>query len=331
VKPAGKWLALLVFAGSLLAEGCRGPKLSDRKGRVLAVQKDALGREVSVRQFPRRIVSTAPSNTEILLYLGLKDRLVGITSFYGSPDKVEGIPLIGGYINPSVARIVALHPDIVFAARGNPTEVVEQLRRLGIKVFTLDTRTVAGLLADIRKIGALSGADDRAEELISEIKRRVSYVSRTVAQLTDGERPRVLWVGQEEPLRTAGSGSLVDELIELAGGKNVARDEERPWPSYGMEKVVLRDPEVIILGEDKYKNSPRKVSETIAMFKSHAVWGKVSAVKEGRVHFIATDLLGQPSPACVEGLELLARLLHPRLFAEHPEKRSREEGDDPGD
>ena len=322
---ARKLVALVLSACWLLGGGCGGGEPNERKENRLAAETDALGRKVSVREYPRRIISMAPSNTEVLLSLGLRDKLVGVTSFYGRPEKVEGIARIGGYINPSVAEIISLHPDLVFGAKGNSRDVVRQLHRHGIKVFTLDTKTVSGLLADIGKVGALTGARESARRLIERIEREIDAIRQKVGTLSDGEKPMVFWIGQEEPLRTAGAGSLVDELIELAGGANVAGDEKRLWPSYSMEKLVLRDPEVIILSEDKYKSSPGRVAQTAARFRRTAVWGNISAVKEGRVHFIAADLLGQPSPACVDGLKLLARRLHPDLFAEDTEERNRED------
>jgi iron complex transport system substrate-binding protein len=326
-RTVGKLLAVLLLIGSLQEEGCRGREPNHRGEDRLVAEIDALGKEVSLREYPRRVVSMAPSNTRTLLALGLRDRIVGVTSFFGSPEEVEGIARIGGYTNPRVDKIVSLRPDIVFAARGNPIDVVQQLRRQRMKVFTLDTRTVSGLLEDIRKVGALTGANERAAHLIAEIKREIHDVREKVSELPEPERPRVLWIGQEHPLRTAGRGSLVDQFIRLAGGTNVAGDEERPWPSYSMEKLVLRDPQVIILSEDTYKGSPDKVAETIARFRRHSVWQNVSAVREGRVHFIPADILGQPSPACVRGLKLLAACLHPDLFADKPENRSGAHGD----
>lgn len=308
-------LLLTIF---LLAGGCAGGGLTERKEDSLATETDALGNNVSIRQYPRRIVSTAPSNTEMLLSLGLRDRLVGVTLFYGHPERVEGVPRVGGYINPDTSKIVSLSPDIVFAARGNSRDAIEQLRQHGIRVFTLDTKTVRGLLSDIGKVGALAGANEKARQITEEIRKDIRAVRNAVGELPSGEKPSVFWIGQEEPLRTAGPGSLVDELIGLAGGENVAGEEQGPWPAYSMEKLVLRDPEVLILSEDKYKNSPEKVSVTISKFKRHPIWGRISAVREGRVYHIPADFLGQPSPRVVTGLRLLARRLHPDSFPGSP-------------
>ncbi len=319
-KGLAKLCCLLLLIGSVAGQGCGKRPAGEAGEDSLAVERDALGRLVSVREYPRRIVSTAPSNTGMLLSLGLRDKLVGVTSFCVSPEKVEGVAKIGGYTNPSVAKVISLRPDFVLAAKGNPRDVIRQLRWRGIKVFTLDTRTVAGVLADIRKVGALTGCGERARRLVGEMESEIRDIREKVRKVREQEKPRVLWVGQEEPLRTAGPGSLVDDLIRLAGGKNVAGEEKSRWPSFGMEKVVLRDPEALILSEDKYKSSPARVAGTIARFKRHAVWGKISAVRKGRVYFIAADVVGQPSPACVEGLKLLARRLHPDLFAERAER-----------
>jgi iron complex transport system substrate-binding protein len=306
-------------------QGCREHPSADGDRPILASAIDALGRTVSLTEYPSRIVSTAPSNTEILLALGLRDRLVGVSNFYGDPRKVQGIARIGGYTNPSVETIVSLRPDIAFAARGNPRDVIQQLRRHGMKVFTLDTRTVSGLLSDIEKVGLLTGTAERAQRCVAEIREGIRHVQQKVATLSNQEKPRVLWIVQEQPLRTAGPGSLVDELIALAGGNNVAGNETTLWPFYSMEKLVLQDPQVIILGEDRYKDSPGRVSETLARFKRHPIWNNITAVKNERVHYIPTDLLGQPSPALVVGLEELAACLHPDLFTRQPSKTNQAE------
>lgn len=307
-------LALFLFCSVLLQEGCRVRCTDDQDHPRLIAATDALGRTISLRQYPRRIVSAAPSNTEILLALGLRDRLVGITDFYGSPEKAQGIQRVGGYTNPSVEKIVSLKPDIVFAARGNPIDIIEQLRRHGIVVFTLDTKTVPGLLEDVRRVAVLTGATDQAQRLTAETEKQMGIIRQRLDTLSKEQKPPILWIGQEEPLRTAGPGSLVDELIRLAGGKNVAADERSPWPAYSTEKLVLDDPQVIILAEDKYKNSPDAVARTLDRFRKDSVWKNVSAVKNGRVHYIPTDILGQPSPAFIEGLKMLAQYLHPEFF-----------------
>ena len=157
-------------------------------------------------------------------------------------------------------------------------------------------------------------SQEKARQITQEMRKEIRAVRGAVGELPSGEKPRVFWIGQEEPLRTAGPGSLVDELIGMAGGENVAREEQGPWPAYNMEKLVLHDPEILILGEDKYKDSPEKVSATIANFKRHPIWRRLSAVKEGRVYHIPTDLLGQPSPAVAIGLRLLASRFHPDSF-----------------
>ncbi len=306
-----------ILVASVLLAGCGGDRSpTGTSDPPLAVEVDALGNKVSIHHYPRRIVSTAPSNTEILLALGLRGRLVGVTSFYRQPERVKDVVRIGGYTNPSASKIISLDPDIVFAARGNSKDVLRQLRRHGLTVFTLDTRTVADLLEDIEKVGGLAGVGERAERVVRGMDSQISAVRARVSSLPEERKPRVFWVAQEEPLRTAGSGSLVDELIKAAGGTNVARDEARPWPSFSMEKLVLCDPQVIVLSEDRYRDSPDRVDETVSRFQRHAIWGRTSAVQEQRVKYIPADYLGQPSPAVVTGLRMLAKTLHPDLFPE---------------
>ena len=321
-------LTFLLSLTVVLQQGCRRDSSStvekageDARGTpetptTLVRETDALGKTISLREYPRRIISMAPSNTEILLSLGLRENLVGVTDFYGDVQRVGAVQRVGGYTNPSVERIVALKPDIAFAARGNPRDVILQLERHGIPVFSLDTRGVSQLLSDIERVGRLTGVASEGSHLTSEIREEMQQIRDKVEALNDDDKPEVLWVGQEEPLRTAGPGSIVDELIAMAGAKNVARNERDAWPSLSLEKLVLADPDVIILGEDKYKESPKRVRDTLSRLRRHPVWQNVSAVREERVYAIPTDLLGQPSPLFVLGLRELARRLHPKLFAE---------------
>ena len=303
-----------IFLG-LSAVGCKKSSNKTQPEKQFIVQiKDVFGHETKLKQYPKRIVSMAPSNTEILLHLGVKDRLVGVTSFYGYPEKVRGIEKIGGYINPNFEKIVSLKPDLVFAARGNPKQLIFKLRKYRINVFTLDTHNLSDLFYDIKNIGELVGVEEKANRLVQYMKDEIAEVKNRLKNLRVKQKPRVFWLGQEEPLLTAGTDNIINELIRLAGGINIAEDSNEKWPRYSREKLLLKNPDIIIVSDDKYKSSDRKLKETIQRFKNDPVWQNIAAVNNERIYFVPTDLIGQPSPRNIEGLNRLVRSFHPELF-----------------
>jgi len=307
-------IILLIAAVWLQATSCRKTSDEDEADSYIVVERDALGAEVGLSEYPRRIVSMAPNNTEILLELGARDRLVGVSSFYGSPARVRGIECIGGYINPSLEKIMALEPDIVFAARGNPKLIMDTLRSSGIKVFAVDVRNLDDLFEAIGQFGRLINEEKRASALISSMRSELARIESAVSGIDVEAHPEVLWIGQESPLMTAGPDNMINELIHQAGGRNAARNEKKKWPTLDLEKLLMLNPEIIIVGEDKYQKDPEKVGVTLRRWRADAVWKNIEAVKRGKVYFLATDLIGQPSPRNIDGLKALLRFFHPGIY-----------------
>ncbi len=308
-----------VILAALLAGGCScDARKSDEDdaGRRdwLVEETDVLGHTLRLETYPVRVVSTAPSNTEILLQLGCRDRLVGVTRFYGSPELVEGVTRIGGYYDPSVETIMALKPDLVLVARGVSMEILDKMRRLDLPVFCLDTQDLDDVYRDIAIVGRLLGAEGAASALVEKVRTGIAEVTAKTSGLADSQRPRVFWLGQEEPLLTAGPGNMIHTLFELAGGINVAADAPKPWPTYSLETLLVKDPQVIIVGTEAHTERETSSADVLRRLRADPIWSKMSAVKEGRVHRVPTDLIGQPTPRVVEGLRLLARHFHPELF-----------------
>jgi len=301
---------LLIGAASC---GGRAPNTND-VGDGLIEETDVLGHRLRLDAYPKRIVSTAPSNTEIVLQLGCRDRLVGITQYYGYPELVEGIPQVGGYYDPSIETIMALKPDLVLVARGVSQEILGKMREFGLPVFCLDTEDLDDLYRDIATVGRLLGTQEAATALVERVRAGIAEVTTKTSALAEAQRPRVFWLGQEEPLQTAGPGNMIHTLFELAGGVNVAADARKPWPAYSFETLLVKDPQVIIVGTEAHTGGAHSANELLRRLRADPTWSKISAVKDGRVYVVPTDLIGQPTPRVVEGLDRLARCFHPELF-----------------
>jgi iron complex transport system substrate-binding protein len=183
-------------------------------------------------------------------------------------------------------------------------DVVPALQGHNITVFVAGPETVLGVLTTICAVGQITGQDESAAALVAEMQARIDAVREAVK---DAPRPTVFWeLGAE--LYTVGPGSFINDLIVMAGGENVAADADSPWPQLSVEAIVLKDPEVVVLADHNY-------GETAEMLQERPGWGEISAVKEGRIIEITDDdIVSRPGPRIVDGLEFLARALHPDLF-----------------
>jgi len=272
---------------------------------------DMLGRPVTVSGGPMRVVSLAPSLTEIVFALGRGDWLVGVTDFCDYPPETRSKPKIGGPMTPDLERIVQLRPNLVLAtADGNPRHVVAQLARLRIPVFGVKPEGFAGILASVEAVGRALGAEATAADLDREIRNRVAVTNHTLA---DRPHPSVLYLVWTDPLIAAGPTRYIHDLIRMAGGGNVVRDRSVPYPRLGWEEIVKAAPEVILVATDHDKVN-------VSIGEEWKGWHSVPAVRAGRIIAVPGESINRPGPRVVEGLELLARAIHPEAFA-HLEKR----------
>ena len=265
---------------------------------------DDVGNTVTLNTEPQRIISLAPANTEILYALGLGDRVVGVTEYCNYPPEAAEKPKVGGFSDVDLEQVVGLEPDLVLATSLHTSEVVPALQERGVPVFVVDPQTVLGVLETIRTIGHITGEDQAAAALTSQMQERINAVQETIK---DAPRPRVFWeLGPE--LYTAGPGSFLNDLIVMAGGENVAADAESPWPQLSLEAIVLKDPAIVVLADHNY-------GETAETVTQRSGWWNITAVREGRiVELTDDDIFSRPGPRIVEGLEFLAQAFHPDLF-----------------
>lgn len=270
---------------------------------------DDAQRTVEIKWVPERIISLAPSNTEILFALGLGDKVVGVTEFCDYPEEAQEIEKAGG-IEPNYEKIVALEPDLVLAIGGSPAQLekAQAMEDLGLTVLVLEPSGIEGIFANIELIGQATGAQEKASELVAQLRARVEGVTEKVA--TVEERPEVFFeLDATDPSRpyTAGPGSFIDALIDMAGGINLGATAGMQWAQFSTEEIIAQDPKIIILGDANY-------GVTVESVKERPGWGVITAVKEGAIYPIDDTLVSRPGPRIIDGLEELARIIHPEIF-----------------
>ena len=263
---------------------------------------------------PARIVSLAPSLTETIFALGAGDRLVGVTDYCDHPPEVSRIARVGGFINPNLEVIITLRPDLVVAVpNGGAKALVERLEQLGITVLIVQVYTLSDIDVAIRDVGRAIQVPERAEALIARMHRSMESMKE---RLRGRPRRRVILVWEQQPLIVGGAGTYIDELIQMAGGENIAVAGKGRFPHYGIEEVVARGPEVIL---DAFMLSDASAASSEARRRFWDRWPTIPAVRTGEVHFIETFTVVRPGPRIPEALEILARAIHPDAFALIPE------------
>jgi iron complex transport system substrate-binding protein len=273
--------------------------------------RDMLDHEVTLRARPARIVSLVPSVTEIVYALGAEDRLVGRTDYCEYPPAARAKPSVGGMVNPNLEAVVALRPDLVIATdEGNREETFQQLGRLGIPTYLVHATRLSALQDMIVRIGALTGREAAVGPLAESLRRRVEAVRKAVAPFP---RPRVLYVIWPEPLIVPGRQSLLTELIEVAGGESVTSGQDQAYVRFSVEAAVALAPQVIVLADHASANgghsgAGRPEPEKWRRFAS------VPAIRAGRLYSVDLSILHRYGPSVVDGLESLARLIHPEAF-----------------
>jgi iron complex transport system substrate-binding protein len=268
---------------------------------------DMLGREVRLAGPPRRIVSLVPSATELIYALGGEDRLVGRTDFCDYPPAARTKPSVGGMISPNLEAIAALKPDLVIATTsGNRLETFAQLEQLRIAVYAVHANRVAEMLEVTRRLAELTGRQAALDSLVGGLERRLFAVANAVRPYP---RPRVLYVLWPEPLLVPARGALLTELIGLAGGDSITATEPGDYPRFSIEAAVVRAPEVILLASHGGGSGAPPVSRD--------KWERLAslpAVRNKRVLAVDGSLVHRYGPRVVDGVELLARTIHPEAF-----------------
>ncbi len=253
---------------------------------------------------PLRIVSLAPSNTEILFALDLEKEIVGVTELCNYPPQAMLREKVGGFLEPQVHMVKALHPDAVLACEGIHDPVVKELRQEGLTVWVINPKTVEEVFESIDKIGILTDKASFAQELTFSLRGRVEGIKQKVGVIPGEERPRTLRAMSYNPLIIAGPGSVQYDAIAVAGGKNMSLPNLPAFPSITQEALRDFDPEVIITCDWKRE----EVAEGLKK------WQGIAAIRSNRVHSLPCGISCRPGPRVVELVEKIAGFLYPHLF-----------------
>lgn len=270
------------------------------------------GRAVTIAKEPRRIVSAAPSTTEIVFAVGLGDRVVGVTDFCDYPEAAQSVPKIGGF-KPNLEAIIGAQPDVVLAVRGFPAEIIANLEVMKIPVVILNPVDFTGVLANVERVGDIGNAHDAATNLVTSLRRRWDAVEAKAKGAAG--RPRVLFeIDASYPgsIMAAGPGTFIDAMLKAVGADNAVAPVAggMQYPSVSDEAVLGLAPEMVILGDAPY-------GQSVEALAARPGWDVVPAVRDGRVVTLSqreVDVTSRPGPRIVDGLEAVAQVVRPELF-----------------
>lgn len=268
---------------------------------------DELGRRITVPADVRRIVSLAPSVTEMIYALHIEDRLAGDTDYCDVPEAAKNKPHVGSVLNPSFEAIVALHPDVVIAVAysGNRKDTVEALQQLGVPVYVINPGTVLRMLDSMIDIAKLAGAGKGADEAVAQLRAQLDDVHAKVSGIP---LAHVLFVVQLDPLITVGQHTFIADALQWAGAESIVFSKQ-DWPQLSLEEVVRLQPDYIVMATSKMGEGAR----TLADLRSRAVWKDLRCVQLGRVA-VVTEEIDRPAPGLVDAIGQLAHQVHADAF-----------------
>lgn len=267
---------------------------------------DDAGAAVTIDQPVARIISLAPSNTEIVYALGLEDRLVGVTEYCNYPPDAKNKAKIGGFSTVDMEKVVALQPDLVLATDIHSKSVTPLLQKVGFNVVTLYPKTLNGVIGDIDLVGKITGKENTASELTASLNKRIQAVASAAINPAAVRPLRTLLIIWYDPLMVAGAGTLPDDMLKVAGGKNIASDM-MGYSSIGLETIISRDPEVIIVPSDMGQpdNPLWDFVITDTRLKN------TTATKDKAIYKMDGDLVLRYGPRCITALEQMSSFYHP--------------------
>lgn len=274
---------------------------------------DALGGSVTIARRPMRIVSLAPNVTEMLFAIGAGDRVVGVTRFCNYPPEAMRLPKVGGYTDISVEAVVALSPDLVVVSRGNPRATLTALSHRGLMLLVaINNESVEEIEAALARIAKATDNEQQAAQVCQNMEGILASVREAVGGVE--RRRRVYFGSLTAPYFAAGTSSFIGRCIELAGGENLASGVRGAWPILSLERIVARDPEVLIEGFHATAGSGDHRAELLERLRASSVWSRVAAVREERVYTMNDDTIHRPGPRLAGAVAEMARLLYPERF-----------------
>lgn len=269
---------------------------------------DQAGRTVLIPEDIKRIVSLAPSITEMVYSLGREQLLVGATQYSNHPEEAKKLPRVGSYVRLDIEKIVALKPDLCIGIRdGNPKHTVKKIESFNIPVYVIDPRNLNDIINVVIILGEILGAEQQSKILVHEMHKRLRNIQTKIATIS--HRPKVFFQIDAAPIITVGNDTFIHELITLAGGINVAAGPE-PYPRYNWEQVLVLQPDIAIVAS-------MAGGHTVDELKSGWMqWPQIPAVKHKKIYVVDANLIDRPTPRLLDGLDEFAQIIHPELFSD---------------
>lgn len=297
---------IFVAVASLMLVSDPGYCKNEKNEFPITVQ-DGLGRQVTIKNLPQKIVSTIPSNTEILYDLGLKDKVIAVTSHCEKTCGISGKCIIGGWSKPAIAeKIAALKPDLVLAFGGLQSPLAKEMDKKNITTFVFFPKTVDEILEQIIVVGKITGKDDRAKEIVKRCRDRLTEIEEKLADVPPEKRLKCLRLMSTEAM-VIGGASFQSDVIKKAGGKNIFEDINEGYPIVNLEDVKEKDPDMIIFNRDNEEKA-------IKWFLKQKGWRDLRAAQEGKMMSISCDYICHPNTRIAKTVEMLARRFYPERF-----------------
>lgn len=268
---------------------------------------DATGTEMTFEQTPAKIVSLSPSETEKLFALGLDEEIIGVSDYDDYPEAATAKPRMGGF-QVNEEALIAAGPDVVFSATMN-AETAAKLRGLGISVFVNDPKSIEDVMETITVLGQITDRQAEAEQVVDEMKQELASVTEAVQGLADEDKKKVYV--EFSPGWTVGQGEFMDEMITLAGGINVAGDQQG-WFEISEENIIAANPDVILFSANVVDEASKKTLDE--MIKERGGWDQIEAIKNDQIIGMDDNLLSRPGPRVTQGLVEVAKAIYPELM-----------------
>lgn len=266
--------------------------------------EDGLGNKVTIQNKPWKIVSLAPSHTEILYTLELGNKIVGVDNNSDYPEDTKNKEKVGDYLSVNVEKIIELGPDLVIQYGPGDENVNARIREAGIAILSYEPESIDEVINLMLELGKITDTVATAKMETIVMQSKLEYITNTVK---DAEKTKVFYEVWNDPLMTAGPGTFLDELITLAGGENIAKDAQEGYPIYDIEQLIEKDPEVYLSAKDSEE-------KTVESIKNRSGFEGINAIKNDRVYLLEPNIISRPGPRIVDGLEIIAKSLHPELF-----------------
>jgi iron complex transport system substrate-binding protein len=299
----------ITLTAGLALSGCTPGASKPAQGPIVA--KDGKGNTLSLAAAAQRVVSLSPGSTEILYAIGAGAQVVGRDSYSDYPEAVKAVPDVsGGFGDLNTETIFSLKPDLVLVSDLTPPEKVKAMQDLKLNVFSLGNPTdFEGMYQNLQVVAKMTGHEAEANALIEKSKARVAAVQAKISETTkrplvfyelDGTDPSAPW--------TSGPGSFVGMLINMAGGKNLGDNLSSAWAQISLEELINKNPDIVLIGDATWGGV------TLEAVKARTGWNALNAIKNDVLYTFDDNLVSRPGPRLVDGLEAMAKLLHPELF-----------------